>query len=136
MGTWDTGPFDNDTAADWTYELEETDDLSFIEETLDAALAISASESVPPEVGECAIAAADTLARLQGSVSSESAYTETVDEWVKAHRLKPSPALIAKAKAALARITTEPSELLDVWNETDDGGGWSDSVQELSDRLR
>jgi hypothetical protein len=103
---------------------------------LDAVLAVSASESVPPEVGECGIAAADTLARLQGSVSSESAYTETVDEWVKAHRLKPTPALIAKAKAALARITTEPSELLELWSESDDGSGWSDSVKELTDRLR
>ena len=34
MGAWDTDPFGNDTACDWIYELEETDDLSLIENTL------------------------------------------------------------------------------------------------------
>jgi hypothetical protein len=38
MGTWGTGAFDNDTAADWLYALEEVDDLSLIETTIASVL--------------------------------------------------------------------------------------------------
>lgn len=36
MGSWGSGPFDNDAATDWYLELIETSDLSLIEEVLDS----------------------------------------------------------------------------------------------------
>lgn len=38
MGTWGSGPFDNDAATDWYLELLETSDLWLIEEVLDASI--------------------------------------------------------------------------------------------------
>ena len=37
-GGWDTGPFDNDDALDWVWELTESDDLSAIDTALDGVL--------------------------------------------------------------------------------------------------
>jgi hypothetical protein len=38
MGAWDATSFGNDTANDWAYDLEECDDLSHIEATLQEVL--------------------------------------------------------------------------------------------------
>ena len=34
MGAWDFGPFDNDDAGDWLYDLEKSSDTSVIAEAL------------------------------------------------------------------------------------------------------
>jgi len=38
MGAWGTGNFDNDTALDWVYDLEDREDLSLVVDTIDAVL--------------------------------------------------------------------------------------------------
>src|SRR5688572_22259191 len=111
MGSWDVGSFDNDTAADWTYGLEEVDDLSYVEATLDSVVSHPSQENLSAEAGECAIAAAEVIARLRQKGGEESAYSETVDTWVRAHRIAPPPALVTKAVAALDRVMAPPSEL-------------------------
>ncbi|MFZ2958511.1 MAG: DUF4259 domain-containing protein [Candidatus Ozemobacteraceae bacterium] len=35
MGNWGVGNFDNDIACDWVYGLQKTDDLLFIEKTVE-----------------------------------------------------------------------------------------------------
>jgi hypothetical protein len=35
MGAWGIGNFDNDDASDWVYELEEVEDMSLVEATLE-----------------------------------------------------------------------------------------------------
>jgi hypothetical protein len=59
MGTWDTGSFDNDTAVDWSYGLEKSNDLSIIELAFDRVLGTGASTGVRADLGEEAVAAAD-----------------------------------------------------------------------------
>jgi Domain of unknown function (DUF4259) len=34
MGAWGAGPFENDDASDWVYELEEAPDLNFVRDVL------------------------------------------------------------------------------------------------------
>src|SRR5689334_21164695 len=132
MGTWDTGPFDNDTAVDWTYELERSTDFGLIEQTLDAVTAIPVEEYLQANLGERAIAATETLARLLGRGGESNAYTETVDRWVKAHRMDPPMSLRELARAALARVVRPPSELLELWDESQESGEWTASIAELS----
>ncbi|CBJ39806.1 conserved hypothethical protein (plasmid) [Ralstonia solanacearum CMR15] len=40
-----------------------------------------------------------------------------------------------KAQQALDRIVSEPSELLELWQESEDGDKWRDAVRELRARL-
>lgn len=135
MGTWDSDSFGNDTAADWTYGLNEVDDLRLIETTLDAVLAFGRATPVSAECAECAVAAAEVLARLKGHWGEESAYSETADAWVRSHPTEPPAELIAKAVAVLRRITTAPSDLLELWDEQEEAGRWVDEVRELEGRV-
>jgi len=135
VGTWDMSSFGNDTACDWSYGLEEVDNLSYVESTLDAVLAAGPGGNVAAEAAECAVAAAEVIARLKGNWGIENSYSETTDKWVRSHRLTPPPALVAKAVAALERIVVAPSDLLELWQEGEDDGGWVEAVVELKARV-
>jgi hypothetical protein len=43
--------------------------------------------------------------------------------------------LIGKAKKSIARILAEPSELLELWTESDEFDSWKRGVEEVSKRL-
>jgi len=135
MGTWTTDAFGNDDACDWAYGLEETDDLSLVEETLDAVLSIGSDYLEAPAAAE-ALAAIEVIARLQGNWGEQNSYSEAVDNWVKKSKFSPSPALVNKAHGAIQRILAEKSELKDLWEETDDYEAWVASVRELRGRIR
>jgi glutathione S-transferase len=128
MGAWSHEPFGNDDAGDWAYGLQEADDLLHIEAALDAVLGtegyLEADEAC------CAVAAVEVLAKLLGKGTQSDAYTEKVDEWVKRVRTKPSRQLLEKARAALARVRGEESELKELWHEGD-ATEWEASLDSL-----
>ncbi|CAN1213431.1 DUF4259 domain-containing protein [Tumidithrix helvetica PCC 7403] len=135
MGAWDTDPFGNDTAGDWTYDLEETEDLSLIKSTIQNLLDIG-EDYLDASDAEEVIAAADTLARLKGNFYIRNAYTRIVDEWVAKYKLVPPQHLIDSAVQAIARILTPPSELFELWQETEDFEAWRNHLEELKQRLQ
>lgn len=135
MGAWDSDPFGNDTASDWTYGLKDVDDLSMIEEAIQTVLEVGNDYLEAPPAEE-AIAAIDILARLQGRFYVKNAYTKSADVWVAAHPLMPSASLIANAEKALTRIISEPSEVLELWQESDDFEAWKTHLENLRKRLR
>lgn len=135
MGAWSSDPFGNDTAGDWAYSLEEVDDLSLIEETIQKLLDVGDDYLEAPDADE-AIAAIDTISRLKGRFYAKNPYTESVDAWVAAHPLSPPPALIAKAERALDRILTEPSEAMELWSESEDFEIWKKHIEDLRIRIR
>jgi len=135
MGTWSTDPFGNDTAVDWVYALEETDDLALIAETIQTVVDIGTDYLESPEADE-AIAAIDTLARLKGNFYVRNSYTESLDLWVESHQLTPPPELLNLAIAALERILTEPSELLELWQDSEYFDDWQKQIQDLKNRLQ
>ncbi len=135
MGSWDVGSFGNDGAVDWTYGLEKVRDLSYVEAALDRVLAQGIADEVPADAAESAIAAAEVIARLKGNWGEEDSYSQTADAWVRAHRIAPPPALVAKTVAALDRVVAAPSELLELWNEAEEQGGWVEAVAELKRRV-
>ena len=134
MGAWDVDSFGNDTACDWSYGLEEVRDLGYVEKTLDAVLRCG-KKSVPADEAECAVAAAEVIARLKGHWGIENSYSETTDAWVRSHPQTPSAALVAKAVKVLERIVAEPSELLELWEEGEGDSGWADSIADLKARV-
>ena len=92
MGAWGHLPFDNDTTNDWAYDLEEVDDLSLVEAAF-AELEEVGTEYLDQDLACNALGACEVLARLLGRPGYINAYTEKVDAWVAAHKIKPSPAL-------------------------------------------
>jgi hypothetical protein len=83
-----------------------------------------------------ALGACEVLARLLGHPGYTNAYTKKVDQWVSAHKLKPSAALLKRASAAIDRILADNSELRDLWEESDDGHAWRKSVEDLRARTQ
>ena len=133
MGAWGELAFDNDTANDWAYDLDDVDDLSLVESALQEIEAVG-SGYLDQHIACIALAACEVLARLRGKPGYQNAYTENVDKWVASHELIPSPALLSRAKAAIDRVLADNSELRDLWEEGE-GDGWRKSVSDLRRRL-
>jgi hypothetical protein len=133
MGSWGLGPFENDTACDWGYDLEKSTDLSVIERALDSV--VEARDYLEAPAAEEALAAAEVVARLQGNWGPRTSYTETVDAWVKKTDSQITSELASKAVAAINRVLTPPSELLELWQDTDDFDTWKKLLGELAKRV-
>ena len=132
MGAWDFGPFDNDDASDWIYELEETSDTSLIVETL---AAITEADADDLETLDCtnAIAAAEIVAALGGNP-----YANLPDEakaWIEENEGLDATPLVPDALTAVKRIRTN-SELKDLWDESKDAAKWYASLDDLTTRLK
>lgn len=133
MGTWGELAFDNDTANDWAYGLDDADDLSLVEAALDEVEEVGL-EYLDQDVACCALAACEVLARLRGNPGHRNAYTKKVDDWVARHPIAPPEPLLGRAIAAIDRILGADSELPALWEEPA-GGPWHDAVLDLRRRL-
>ncbi len=132
MGAWGTGIFENDTACDWAYGLKDATDLSLIESALDA---VFEEEYVESYIACEALAAMETLARLNGNGDVENSYTETVDMWVSSVHLKVSSELLDKANNALTMILGSSSELQELWAESEEFSAWQKELESLTTRM-
>lgn len=131
MGAWSHEPFGNDSACDWSYELLESSDLSYVESALDKALAVGGAYLEAPDAEE-AIAAIEVLAKLRGKGTQSDAYTEDIDEWVRRLGVSPPAPLLHKAQNVLKRIIASESELLELWQESEELAQWRASIERLS----
>ncbi|CAL9675022.1 hypothetical protein SUDANB176_07704 (plasmid) [Streptomyces sp. enrichment culture] len=125
MGTWDVGPFDNDTAADFCGDLDEAavgEREGIVRSTLIRVID-TAGYLEAPESEEAVAAAALVAAQCPGGNPADPTYgTE-----------EPLPDLTCLrdlALQALDRVMTEPSELMDLWAESD-GGPWRANIRRL-----
>ena len=132
MGAWGVGAFENDTAGDWAWELEEVEDLSLVQSAL--ADAESAGEYLDADVAQIALAACEVLARLRGNWGYKNPYTESMDKWVESHKFQPPESLLERASAVIDLVLGENSELAELWDEGD-GQEWRASVEELRHRV-
>lgn len=132
MGAWGVLAFDNDTACDWAYELDDCSDLSLVDAALGEVEA-TGSEYLDADPASNALAACEVLARLRGRPGYENAYTESVDAWVASHPQTPPPALLGRAAAVIARVLAADSELAELWDEGD-GAEWRAAVEDLRRR--
>ncbi|QNP63400.1 DUF4259 domain-containing protein [Streptomyces genisteinicus] len=131
MGTWDIGHFDNDTAADFSGSLDdaaEADRPGILRETL---LRVARTEEYldSDEAAEAVAAAALVAAQCPGGEPVTTAYGP--DEPIPAL----PPELRGLAVSALDRTLREPSELLELWDESGSGPAWRADVLRLRDVL-
>jgi hypothetical protein len=134
MGAWGTGIFDNDTAADFGWAITEGG-VPVIQKALDKALAATEGCIDGDDALTEALAAAEAVAKMKGRGGPQTAYTEELDNWIARSKIVPSKELVEKARRAVARVLTEPSELLDLWRDSEDFEEWKQVVDDLSKRL-
>jgi hypothetical protein len=132
MGAWGADTFDNDTACDWSYQLKQSNDLALVVSAI-AAVLDAGDEYIESDAACEALAACEVIARLKGNWGVQNPYTEPVDNWVKAHPLKPAADLVACANDAIDRILAENSELPELWDGSE---GWGAAVEDLRRRVR
>jgi hypothetical protein len=130
MGAWGSGPFENDDACDWVYELEESHDLTACLSTLMSVR--TTTDYLELDGGAQAIAAAEVVAALSGRARSD--LPEAVDAWISQHPIDPTADDLALAVAALDRVLAPDSEIRALWAESGDEP-WRSGVDDLRDRL-
>jgi hypothetical protein len=130
MGAWGSGPFDNDFAADWAYELEAADGFGAVLTALTSV--VGTSGFLDAFDGSIALAAAEVAAAARGRPTSS--LPKTISAWVAQHSSELTGADEALALAAVDRVLAEDSELRELWAESSDSV-WLDAAQELRHRL-
>jgi hypothetical protein len=131
MGTWGAGPFENDEASDWVYELETSADAAILDRAFASVTDLSADDYLEAPECQIAIAAAETAAALAGR--GGSGLPDSVVTWT----LEQGPAsleLLSHARAALARIRLT-SELKELWDESPSADEWEAAMTDLASRL-
>jgi hypothetical protein len=121
MGTWDVGPFDNDTAADWCGDLHDAapDERPVLARSALTAVLDNGDEYLDSDLAVEAIAAAAVVAsQLPGGAEITSPYAP--DFLLEGSRLDVPEDLPALAVRALDRIVGDDSEWRELWEESGD----------------
>jgi hypothetical protein len=137
MGTWSHEPFGNDTACDWAYEFEDNDGYEVIEVAFDQIIDMTTEEFIDADLGCVAHAAAEVLAKsFSDGVAEDEYYPEPVEKWLENNKSKQNYMLIPKALLALNLLTSENSELDELWQDSEDYDDWTKNIDELKETLK
>jgi len=133
VGTWGTGSFQNDSASDWFYTVEEAVDPGLvIASALDDALAEAGYLEL--DSASAAIAGGELLASCAGQAADD--LPDHIRWWSRTTRIKPHAAEIEQAVHAVERVRDE-SELRELWGEEHGPeNSWLRVVEDLIARLR
>lgn len=130
-GAWGEGSFENDSAADWVYELQGSKSPSFL---------LTVFATVPPagyiEVDTCAaaIAAADVVAALKDGKTK--LLPKVVATWVKSNELGYKPNMATKALEVISFCKNmKRSELAQLWKEGK-SNNWLSQISKIEVRLQ
>jgi len=114
MGTWGHKPLENDSAADFAGNFNDSKDISILERAFDKVNALKAEQYLEAPEAEEAVAATKIVRDLSPDQIKEEDRNR----------------LIEKSKSALRRIL-ESSELKELWLESDEYKNWVTSVEAL-----
>jgi hypothetical protein len=130
MGSWGVGVFENDAALDCVANIVDGGGLPAVEAML-GQVRDAGSEYLEAPQAQCALAAAEIVAGLAGRPASNGKAPPDLAEWMAHEATTPAPDVIALARLAAARVASEPSELLELWQETADFPAWKATVDDL-----
>ncbi|GIF23788.1 hypothetical protein BJ973_004398 [Actinoplanes tereljensis] len=118
MGTWDVGPFDNDTAADWCGDLDEAtpDQRTALIRGALSRIVEHGDDYLDSDVAVEAIAAAAIVAsQLPDGPAISTPYAP--DFLLEGGTVEVAPDIPAIAVRALDRIVGENSEWRELWED-------------------
>ncbi len=125
MGAWGHEPFDNDTAMDWSYDLEESSDLSVLTRSLQPAPGYLEADQ-----GTELVAAAAVVA---GALHPVVRLPENIQNWLQRHATLEFASLKVPARAGIDRVLGADSELRELWEESEENfSAWQDCLQKLT----
>jgi hypothetical protein len=130
MGAWGSGPFENDDAGDWVYDLEGADDFALVRDALDVA----GSRYLDAGEGAAAVAAAVVVAAALDPTVVDN-LPEAVTAWLEDHARQVDAGDRRLATTALDRVVGERSELAELWDEAPDGPTWREGIAALRARI-
>lgn len=124
MGAWGHEPFENDTAMDWSYDLEESTDLSVLSRALQPGPGYLEADQ-----GTELLAAAAVVA---GALHPVTQLPENVQNWLQRHAGLEFGSLRVPARQGIDRVLGAESELRELWEENEENfNAWQASLQKL-----
>jgi hypothetical protein len=131
VGVWGIGPFDNDDAIDFAYELLASEDLTPAREALAATTDTDGWLEVP-EGSRALAAAAVVVAAFSGEVIR---LPKEVSAWLEDHADAATLADARLAMDALLRIAGRDSELRQIRLAGAEGPAWVDQISRMGYHL-
>jgi hypothetical protein len=132
MGTWDIGPFDNDSAADWCGDLHDAAPAQRPAMMRSAITAVldNGDDYLDSDLAVEAIAAAAIVAsQLPGGAAITSSYAP--DFLLEGGRIEIPDDVPALAVRALDRIVGDDSEWRELWEESEEGAPALAALQQI-----
>ena len=134
MGAWGHLNFENDTALDLVYEIEEKG-ADRIKNAIEAINSREEDSFLDSDLCSEALAAIEYIAAAKDKASED--FPEDAEDWLTPANKESLLAirnLIPKSKDAIDRIQHN-SELKDLWEETEDFTEWTKVLEDLSTRI-
>jgi hypothetical protein len=119
-------------ALDFLLAVCDVGGMAMIEDAFDHLLE-AGNGDLESSSAEEAVAAAAIVARLKDGVPLPG--KDEIEAWIAQERPFASPELIAKARNALRRVMTAPSELLELWQEAEEFPAFQAGIDDLLRRL-
>ena len=132
MGTWDIGPFDNDTAADWCGDLHDATPAQRPAMVRSAFTAVldNGDDYLDSDLAVEAIAAAAIVAsQLPGGAAITSSYAP--DFLLAGGSVEVPADVLALVVPALDRIVEDNSEWRELWEESAEGAPALAALQQI-----
>jgi hypothetical protein len=134
MGAWGHLNFENDTALDLVYEIEEKG-ADRIKNAIEAINSREEDSFLDSDLCSEALAAIEYIAAAKDKASED--FPEDAEDWLtpaNKESLLVIRNLIPKSKDAIDRIQHN-SELKDLWEETEDFNEWTKVLENLATRI-
>lgn len=134
MGAWGHLNFENDTALDLVYEIEEKG-ADRIKNAIEAVNSREEDSFLDSDLCIEALAAIEYIAAAKDKASED--FPEDAEDWLtpaNKENLLAIRHLIANSKQAIDRIQHN-SELKDLWEETEDFAEWNKVLEGLVTRI-
>ncbi|MEM8579962.1 MAG: DUF4259 domain-containing protein [Pseudomonadota bacterium] len=138
MGTWAIHSFGNDDAADWIDEISGIKQPVFQIDAMKAAFEAARTEALSSDLesgtAAVAVAAAEVIACELGQPRTGASPYEVTSLDLQ-YALKVNDDVLRLSRRALSLVTTEVSELADLWDDTDEAAEWRAHIADLDARL-